>query len=163
MRGDVYAGLPTIGFDSDARSVAEYLGDSAYLARCIDLDAFNVLDADAFANPWEVLWIASRRIKRPRTMAVFATDGGMGGPSNMHGTFRRKGWSRQMMDAIGVQPDDKPKGVVVGKGKPDIVAHRMISSFFDRWSVSRYLSAWGGGSGGTLYCGALLTAGSGDG
>lgn len=162
MRDLVYPGIPVVGFDSDRSSIADYLGDASFLARCVDLDRYNVFDADAFANPWHVLWIVSQRRTRSGTIAVFATDGGLGGASNMHSTFARKGWSRQMMDALGVGPNDRPKGVATGKGAADLAAHKMIASFFSGWSVRRYVSAWGGNSGGTLYCGALLTAGSAD-
>lgn len=159
MRDSVYAGMDVVGFDQDLGSVAEYAGDAAYLARCIDLSRFTVFDADAFANPWEVLWIVGQRREARGTIAVFGTDGGMGGGSNMHPSFRRKGWSRQMCDAIGVSPSDSPRGIATGKEAVGRLGHRFLEAFFCDWSVVRYLTSNGGGSGGTLYFGAVLTAG----
>lgn len=156
MRHDVYAGAVVCGIDTDIRSVAEYIGPAEHVVRCLDLDRFNVYDADAFAAPWEALWHIGRIATPNRDVVVFVTDGGFGGASNMNPTFARKGWSRQMMEAIGVDPSDCPAGMVTGKEAAARAAHRLIASFFDRWTVGQYVSSWGGKSGGCLYAGALL-------
>lgn len=159
MREACYQGVPVVGVDTDINSVADYLAPAEMVARCIPLDGFNVFDLDAFAAPWEVAWIVAQRRRAVGTIAIFITDGSMGGSANMQPTFRRRGWSRQMMDAIGVNPDDKPSDAITGRGRADVTTHRLIAAFFRGWTVRSFSTAWGGGSGGTLYAAATLTGG----
>lgn len=161
MRAGVYAEAERVaGIDIDPRSVADYLGAAERVVQRIDLNGFNVFDADHFGSPWEAVYHLGRR-RRPRSsevIAVFVTDGASGGPARMCPTFARRGWSRQMCDAVGVRPDERPAGIVTGKRNVERTTRQLLAAFFPGWELRRVVFAYGGGSGGTLYAGAVLAA-----
>lgn len=69
-----------VGCDDTPWTMAEdprYACDNRRLLRCLDLQAFNVFDLDAFGSPWEQMTIlAARRAWRPGEIgAVVVTDG----------------------------------------------------------------------------------------
>lgn len=144
------------GIDQDIDSVATYLGDAAAIARHLDLTRYNVFDADAFSMPWEVLWRTSRRAAA-EPLLVFGTAGDPGMLWRLARTFRAAGWSRQMLDALGAQPEDWPYPVCAGKTQAPRAIRAMMAAWFDRWDIRRFSTTNGGGSGGTLYFGMHLT------
>lgn len=155
MRAQVWGEAEeVVGIDSDLGSIAEYHGDAARTLRHLDVRRFNVFDADAFARPWEVVWLVSRRSAMlPDDIAVFTTQGAA--IASMCTTYAMGGWSRQMMDAVGVDPDMALRSHLGERGAA-LAARTFLESFFSDRAVTQFATARGGGSGGTLYAGARL-------
>lgn len=159
MRDGAWSGAASwFGIDADIRSVATAYGRCEDVLRCIDIDPFDIYDIDPFANPYHALWIIGQRISRQsqRQVGILLTDGGGAGYANLQTTFRSAGWSRQMMQAMGVRPNDKRAGLK-GRGS-NVVAQTMVR----RWigPISRWWSAKNG-TGTTFYYGAVASV-SGD-
>lgn len=143
-----------VGIDADLRSVAEYHGDTCATLRHLDISRFNVFDADAFAAPWEAVWLISRRsAKLPDEIAVFATAGAA--IAAMHPTYRAAGWSQQQMDACQVTPDMPLNAHLKLKGA-SLAARQFFTGFFPDRTLSAFATASGGKFGGTLYAGGVL-------
>lgn len=151
--GAWYDAASWFGIDADLQSVATAYGRCEDVLRCIDVSPFDVYDIDPFANPYQALWIIGQRMRRDaRRVGVLLTDGGGAGFANLQTTFRAAGWSRQMMDAMGVRPSDKRSGLK-GRGS-NIVAQTMVRSWIG--DIERWWSAKNS-TGTTFYYGAIVS------
>lgn len=152
-----------LGFDLDLGAVAEVVGDTERLLRHMDVTRFSVVDADAFAAPWLPVWLVAQQHRRAgwpaSRLVVFGTDGSMGGQARMNPTFARRGWSRQMCEAAGVDPLDRPCGIATSKTAVAATARRAMAAMFSGMRLDRFATSSGGGSGGTLYFAAAFSRG----
>jgi hypothetical protein len=85
--------------------------DSRDFLRCVDLDAFNFFDIDAYGNPLEWVWLISQLRKSSSSFALAITSGFCCGAHRTRKTLYDAGFSRQMLEAIDARPGDRFSGV----------------------------------------------------
>lgn len=117
------------GIDTDPYSVAECIGDAGQLLRREDLHQWNVFDIDPFGDYTEFLWLVGQRRRIDEPIAILCTDGTSGGHSMKHSTMRAHGASRQVLDALGLRPNDKPSSVIGTRGA-EWQFGQLVKSFF---------------------------------
>lgn len=146
-----------VAIDHDPESTADYLGDAFDVARRLDLTRFDVFDVDPFASPWWAVWLVGQRVKGQtgRRIGFALTDGAMAGPARLHPTFRGRGWSRQMCDAFGVQPEDSPAGIS-SRVEAERCMRRLVEGL-GPFRIEWWAQAWGGTSGQCAYAAAVVT------
>jgi hypothetical protein len=140
-----------IGFDTDPETIEAIHVDCRLAARHIDLEDYNVFDVDAFADPWEVVWIISQRRSAVGSIVVFATDGDKLGQSMRAIEGRRL--SRQQRDALGVGYGRlQTKGFTADRAVQE--ASTFFLSFFEKWELTGF---WSGHAKQIFYYAAILT------
>jgi hypothetical protein len=124
------------GIDTDPYSVSECIGDAAQFLRREDLHQWNVFDIDPFGDYAEFLWLVGQRRRIDEPVVILCTDGTAGGHSMKDLTMRKHGASRQVLDALGLRPNDKPSSVIGIRGA-EWQFGQLVKSFFPTASIVR--------------------------
>jgi len=130
MRDSSWSDVASVyGIDTDPYSVSECIGDAGQLLRREDLGRWNVFDIDPFGDYAEFLWLIGQRRQIDEPIAILCTDGTSGGHSMMRPTMRLHGASRQVLDALGLRPNDKTSSVIGTRGA-EWQFGQLLKSFF---------------------------------
>jgi hypothetical protein len=139
MRDESWHDVASVyGIDLDPYSVSECIGDSKTFLRREDLHQWNVFDIDPFGDYAEFLWLVSQRRRINEPIAILCTDGMAGGGANTMPTMKKRGASRQVLDALGLAPQDGTSSVRGIRGSLYQFGELLTSFFPDASVVSRW-------------------------
>ena len=156
MRRGAYSGAREwIGIDTDIEAPGAVHYDSTLVLRAIDLSAFNLFDVDAFGSPWHHVWLVSqrRRLVAGERLGLAMTNGAASQTVARHMRPRRAGWSRQMLDTLGADPDASLSQFICDNAER--TAQVLVGRWFAPGRIVRWMTARSP-SGSTFYFAAII-------
>lgn len=131
MRSACWSSSSCWSFDIDKRSPDALHVDSRLVLKDKSLPwhLVDVYDIDPFGNPWEWVWLASRRVPDSRRVGIAITDGVSSGNGRLHSSVATHGYGKQWFDATSMLPTDKPSHA---EEHIELFARQALTAWFGR-------------------------------
>jgi hypothetical protein len=109
-----------------------YYMPAQWAVRAVDLQPYTIFDIDPYRNPWEIVWVISqrRKFKKGEKIGFVVTDGFICAHLRLAKTLPKAGFTRQMLDATGWNPEGETDPYMTSK-KSQEAARAFFASWFD--------------------------------